>query len=226
MENSPRTLQIDASQLRAAALRNGFASISTRMQLRIDIAQNRRASGVLGFFCFRECRFMEIMRNGSFARYFALLLGTGALICGLARAQAQDANALALDTPTEIGGIETVCTGVGLDSRGDSRWNTYSLKVELAGKGGQYLGDVRASVSKEGKTVLTVTCGGPWLLFKLPAARYQVDATIQNKTVSSAAYVPTTGQGRIILRFPELGGALEEPLKSAPENQDSKANYN
>ena len=164
------------------------------------------------------------MGNGILVRYFALSLA--ALISGVGSAWAQPEGTLPLDNATEISGIETVCTGVGLEARADRRWNAYSLRVELAGKGGQYLGDVRVTVTKDNKAILTTTCGGPWLLFKLPAARYQVDATIENKTVSSAAYVPASGQGRIILRFPELGGALEEPIERVPQNGDSKANYN
>ena len=166
------------------------------------------------------------MGNGILARYFAVSLAAGALISGVGRAYAQPEDTLPLDNPTEISGIETVCTGVGLDARADQRWNAYSLRIELAGKGGQYLGDVRVTVTKDNKAILATTCGGPWLLFKLPAARYQVDATIENKTVSSIAYVPASGQGRIILRFPELGGALEEPIEPVPQSEDSKTSYN
>jgi hypothetical protein len=169
---------------------------------------------------------MRSMLNARLARYLAVSLAAGALIFEAGRAPAQTEGPLPLDNPTEISGVETVCTGVGLEARSDERWNAYSLKVELAGKGGQYLGDVRVMVSKDNKAILATTCGGPWLLFKLPAARYQVDATIENKTVSSSAYVPMSGQGRIILRFPELGGALEEPTNPNPQGNDSKANYN
>ena len=157
---------------------------------------------------------MEFARNGKLARLLAVLLSTGALVYSATRAHAQDANRMPFDTPTEIGGVQTVCTGVSLDAREDPRWNAYPLKVELAGKGGQYLGDVQISVTKDGKSVLETACGGPWVLFKLPPARYQVAATIEGKTVSSAAYVPASGQGRIILRFPELGGALEKPAEN------------
>jgi hypothetical protein len=114
-----------------------------------------------------------------------------------------------MDVPTEISGIETVCTGVGLDTRADPRWATYSLKVEIAGKAGQYLGDVHVEVAKDGKSVLETTCGGPWLLFKLPAGRYEVTATFEGRTASSPAYALAGGQGRIILRFPEMGGEMD-----------------
>ena len=157
-------------------------------------------------------------RNGS-GNCLAIAIAVGALLSGAGYAWAQTEGALALDNPTEVAGIEVVCTGVGLDAREDPRWSAYSLKVELAGKGGQYLGDVGVNVTKNKEPVLTTVCGGPWLLFKLPPARYQVDATIENKTVSATANVPARGQGRIILRFPELGGALEQPAAPAPENK-------
>jgi hypothetical protein len=114
------------------------------------------------------------------------------------------------DIPTQVDGVEAVCTGVSLDAREDPRWNSYPLKLEIAGKGGQYLGDVHVTITRDNKSMIGVTCGGPWLLFRLPAARYQVNATIERETVSSTAYVPANGQGRVIIRFPDLGGELEK----------------
>ena len=165
---------------------------------------------------------MRYLRNGHAARCFATLLAGGALVYGFAQAQAQAQmpNAMPFDTPVTIGGVEAVCTGIGADARAESRWNAYPLKVEIAGKGGQYLGDVHIAVTKEGKSVVAVECGGPWVLFQLPAARYQVQATVEGQTVSSAAYVPASGQGRIILRFPELGGARERPVDQAQHQGD------
>ena len=113
------------------------------------------------------------------------------------------AQPLAMDTPTTIGGIQTVCTGASLDAREDPRWNSYVLKVEIAGAGGRYLGDESLTLRKNGAPLLDVTCGGPWLLFRLPPGRYDVEARIGSQTVSSAGFVPATGQGRIILRFPD-----------------------
>jgi hypothetical protein len=108
---------------------------------------------------------------------------------------------LAPDAPTKIAGVESVCTGVGLDARQDARWGNYSLKVEIAGPGGQYLGDEHLVLRQSGKDLLTLTCDGPWVLFQLPAGRYEVEARVGGQTVSSAAFAPVSGQGRIILRF-------------------------
>ena len=84
-----------------------------------------------------------------------LLAGPGA---------AQPAN-LAMDTPTRIAGIESVCTGVGLDARDNPLWNSYALKVEIAGGGGRYLGDERVTLRQGGKELLSLICAGPWILF-------------------------------------------------------------
>jgi hypothetical protein len=142
-----------------------------------------------------------------------------ALVSVSSGAQAQAENGLPLDTPQQVKGIETVCTGVGLEAREDPRWVAYSLKIEIAGKGGQYLGDVHVTVAKGSADGLSLDCGGPWLLFKLSAGRYQITATTEGISATSAAYVPATGQGRIILRFPELGGELEK----VPDNNENIA---
>jgi hypothetical protein len=136
---------------------------------------------------------------------------TTALFAVWSPATAQSPGTLPFDTPTDVSGVETVCTGVDSDSRLDPRWSSYPLKVVIAGKGGQFLGDVQVGLEKAGKKLLQVSCGGPWLLFKLSPGRYQVSATIEGKTVTSAANALAKGQGSIILRFPEMGGALDDP---------------
>lgn len=121
---------------------------------------------------------------------------------------AQEFGVLVPDTPTRAGDVEAVCTGVSLEARENPAWNAYPLKIEVAGRGGQYLGDVRLVLSQKSKTFATLTCGGPWILFRIPAGRYQVQAETEGKTVSSATMVPAMGQGRVILRLLELGGTL------------------
>lgn len=125
----------------------------------------------------------------------------GALACIFISTAAMAQVSLVPDVPTSVQGIESVCTGVGLDVRQDPRWNAYSLKVEIAGPGGQYLGDERLTVSRDGKELVSLTCSGPWVLLQLPQGRYQVKADIGNQSANSAAFVPAAGQGRIILRF-------------------------
>jgi hypothetical protein len=160
---------------------------------------------------------VKVLQNRLSAKYAGALLAA-AMINALPQAQAQTPNALVPDTPTAVNGTEVVCTGVGFDARQDPRWSAYPLKVEIAGRGGQYLGEVQVVVIKDGRNVVEVDCGGPWVLFKLPAGRYEVRATNQGRTVSSSAYVPASGQGRIILRFPETGGALEPAAENGRVN--------
>lgn len=125
-----------------------------------------------------------------------VLLGITALV-----GQPAVAQDLVLDRPTMVANIEAVCTGAGLDAREDPRWSAYGLKVEVAGEGGKYLGSESVALRKDGNSLLTVTCAGPWLLFRLPPGRYEVEARVGSQTASSAAFVPLEGQGRIILRF-------------------------
>lgn len=130
-------------------------------------------------------------------------LAGGALV-----AHAESPVALAFDTPTMVDGVETVCTGIGQDARANPRWNSYPLKVVLAGEGGQFLGAADVNVAAEGETRMDVRCGGPWVLFKLEPGRYTITARINGNTAKSIANVSSGGQGRIILRFPAVGGAI------------------
>lgn len=133
----------------------------------------------------------------------ASVLGIAMTFSSALPARAQEPSILAIDTPTKIADIETVCTGIGLDARQDPRWASYALKVEIAGAGGRYLGDEIVSLRRDGKTLLTARCSGPWVLFAIPAGRYEVEAQFGGQTIKSAAFVSATGQGRIILRVPE-----------------------
>jgi hypothetical protein len=127
-----------------------------------------------------------------------------------------EAVTLVPDTPTRLGSVEVVCTGVSLDARENPAWSAYPLKVEFVGRGGQYLGGVHVTLSMSSGTLATVNCNGPWLLFRLPSSRYRIDANIDGKTVSSIAIVAANGQSWVILRYPDLGGAVESvPMPAA-----------
>ena len=157
---------------------------------------------------------VSVQRMGT--RLVALVVGC-ILTGGLSAAYAQSTMALPYDTPTMVEGVEIVCTGIGQDSRSDPRWNAYPLKVVLAGEGGQYLGEARLNVAAESESMMDVRCGGPWVLFKLNPGRYVVTATINGNTAKSTAYVSATGQGRIILRFPSVGGTISAEHEPAKE---------
>jgi hypothetical protein len=106
--------------------------------------------------------------------------------------------------PQTIGGVETVCTGTTTDVRDDPRWQAYSLRLEFAGKDGQYLGDEMVNVAGNGQSV-SVHCAGPWVLMKLPKGAYKVSAD-----VAGAGHKDLTVQapGRVVVRFPNAGGAV------------------
>ena len=161
--------------------------------------------------------------------HFAGFVFGCSIAAGLSVAYADEAVQLPFDTPTMIDGIETVCTGIGQDSRADPRWNAYPLKVVLAGEGGQYLGEAQVNVAAEGETMMDVRCGGPWVLFKLEPGRYAITAKINGNVAKSIAYVSAKGQGRIILRFPAVGGVVSAehvPPMEASGTSGMKAAFN
>jgi hypothetical protein len=116
-------------------------------------------------------------------------------------------NSLSFDTPTMVNGIQTVCSGVGVSDEDAARWAQYPVKIVLAGKDGQFLGNAAINVSKGGKPVTAVTCPGPWMLLKLSPGRYEISGTIDGETAKGTVYAPARGQGRVILRF-NRGGAV------------------
>ena len=125
----------------------------------------------------------------------------------LADAHAQNTTAppLPFDSPVSMRAMEAVCTGIGADARNDPRWLTYPLRIELVGRAGEFLGQAEVTLTQNDEAILSARCGGPWLLIRLPPGAYDVTAQVENVTKSGRVTVPATGQGRLILRFPELG---------------------
>lgn len=68
---------------------------------------------------------------------------------------AQELGTLVPDKPVKNADIEAVCTGVGLEARQNPAWASYPLKIEVTGRGGQYLGDARLILSQKDKTFAT-----------------------------------------------------------------------
>jgi hypothetical protein len=122
-----------------------------------------------------------------------------------ARAQDNAASPLPFDSPVSMRAMEAVCTGIGADARNDPRWPSYPLKIELVGRAGEYLGQAEVTLTRNNEAVIGVRCGGPWLLLRLPPGAYDVSAQVENVTKTGRVTVPMTGQGRLVLRFPELG---------------------
>lgn len=122
-----------------------------------------------------------------------------------AAAQETAAPSLPFDAPVSMRAMEAVCTGIGADARNDPRWPTYPLRIELVGRAGEYLGEAQVSLNQGAEAIMSVRCGGPWLLVRLPPGNYDVTAVVENVSKTGRVTVPATGQGRLVLRFPELG---------------------
>ncbi len=121
---------------------------------------------------------------------------------------------LPLNSPMTVDGIETVCTGIGEDAQHDARWDAYPLKIVFAGKGGQYVTDADVTITQHEKAVVSVHCEAPWVFAKLPAGRYHITGVLEGQNAETSAFVPATGQGRAILRFPNAGGAISPEHKA------------
>lgn len=144
-----------------------------------------------------------------FAPKVAVLLA-GLAATGVAYAQS---NSLPDGQSMDINGVQTACTGVSSEARMNPEWKDYSLRLEFAGRGGQYLGDVNVNVTGNGHD-LSVHCAGPWVLMMLPPGTYRVASNVADageKTVT--VHVP----GRTIVRFPDAGGAISPSDRIASE---------
>ncbi len=99
------------------------------------------------------------------------------------------------DTPTNINGVETVCTGVG-SAKDDPRWSAYPVKIVLATIGGANLANAHVSLTKAGKEVAGLDCDAPWVLFKPSAGSYTATATLLGGSgATRSASFSTSGGG-------------------------------
>ena len=129
----------------------------------------------------------------------AVLLA-GLAASGVAYAQS---NSLPDGQAMDINGVQSVCTGVTSDTRMNPEWKNYSLRLEFAGQGGQYLGDETVNVSGHGQNY-SVHCRGPWVLMMLPPGSYHVAADVADAGHKDiTVHVP----GHVVVRFPNAGGA-------------------
>jgi hypothetical protein len=125
--------------------------------------------------------------------------------CGAARAD--DARAMPLDRPVDVNGYDLACTGVGDEAREDPRWAEYPVRIEFANRDAQYLSDIDVAVQDaNGEVLFAVLCQSPWLLAKLPPAKYTVTGTFEGITKSSAFTAPKSGQSRVVVTFVEVAG--------------------
>ena len=128
---------------------------------------------------------------------------TAALILAAAMVTPAVAEPMAMDSPTAMSGVETVCTGIG-SAKDDPRWASYPIRIEFANGGAQYLSGAHVTLSEHGRTVADFDCPGAWVLVKGTPGHYRVSATIDGSTTKPASTSFSLGNGaqkRIILRF-------------------------
>ena len=127
------------------------------------------------------------MRISSIAVAISVIAGSALALPALTQ------NAFAVqDQPTTIGGVETVCTGVG-SAKDNPAWSGYPVKLVFANPKGEDLAQEHISVMQGGKSVVETDCDAPWVLMKLPAGSYSVAASIGARTGNAS--FSTTGSG-------------------------------
>jgi hypothetical protein len=106
-------------------------------------------------------------------------------------------NARAADVPYISG-------GVGADEREAfaAKEKEYNLKIVVAEKSGDYLGDVQVGIESAGKRrILETAMEGPILLAKLPPGTYRITATSGRDRLTQTVNVPPQGLREVILRW-------------------------
>ena len=137
---------------------------------------------------------------------FAACVVAAAFI-GSAVARADSATTMPIDEPTVIDGINLACTGVGDEARSDPRWPGFAVRIEFANAAAQYLSNVDVSVADEsGKTLFQVNCDSAWILADLLPGKYTVSGTFEGITKTAKVTAPTSGQTRVVVRFPGVPG--------------------
>jgi hypothetical protein len=132
-------------------------------------------------------------------RFIPLCLAATALT-----ATAICANA-AQDTPMMSNGVEAVCTGVG-SAKDNPQWNSYPMKVVFSNGAQEFVAGEHVMLKRGGQTLVETDCDAPWMLFKGPAGKYTVTASLPGRADSahSADFTidgPDAKQKRIDISF-------------------------
>ncbi len=108
------------------------------------------------------------MRMSTFAITLCVAAGTAMAVPALMN------NAWAVqDQPVTIGGVESVCTGVG-SAKDNPDWKDYPVKLTFSNLAGENEASEHIAISQGGTPVMETDCDAPWLLIKAPAGRYNV----------------------------------------------------
>lgn len=102
-------------------------------------------------------------------------------------------------------GVTYISGGVGESGRAEINavQDQYSLKLVFAYTNGEFLAQVDVVISDAaGKTLVSADVDGPWLLVDLPAATYQVAATVNGETKTEQITVPANGLKTVNMLWP------------------------
>jgi hypothetical protein len=116
------------------------------------------------------------------------------------------------DQPVTIGGVESVCTGVG-SAKDNPDWKNYPIKLTFSNMAGENEASEHVALTQGGKPIMETDCDAPWLLIKAPAGHYDVNASLPGNSgtrMAKAAFSTgaSGGQKTVNLAFP---GAKQAP---------------
>jgi hypothetical protein len=153
-------------------------------------------------------------------RVMTMALASAALLFAAGAACAQDGQganrALPYDRPTQVSGIETMCSGIGLTDQDSATAADYPVTLKVVGGYGQWLGNQNVTVDRRGRQIADVHCQGPWLLMKLDPGRYHATVTVPGAAPKIVAFaVPRAGKREVIVRFPQKTAGREAPQRTA-----------
>ena len=135
-------------------------------------------------------------------KYQSLAHGLAATFLGLAAlAPVAGANDAIVQS---TGGVTYVSGGVGAESidQLSAIAKDFNLKLVFALKSGDYLSGVRVAIANTaGKSMLSTTTDGPWLLTKLPAGNYQIVATFAGTAVTRQIAVGAANLSVVDMRW-------------------------
>ncbi len=112
------------------------------------------------------------------------------------------------DQPVTIGGVESVCTGVG-SAKDNPAWSGYPVKLVFANTAGEDLAQVHVAITQGNRTVMETDCDAPWLLIKAPSGSYGVRATVGARTATANFSAAGSGQKTVTLMFPKQSASAQ-----------------
>lgn len=99
-------------------------------------------------------------------------------------------------------GVPWVSGGIGLSEREtlSARFGRdFNFRLQFALPSGSYVAQIHVRIVRpNGETVLEVADAGPWLLVRLPAGAYSVQASAEGQRFESSVSVPPTGTRTVI----------------------------